>query len=499
MDVEYIVVQAGGKGTRLEHLTKNKPKSLVPINNLPMIFHLFKKFKDKKFIIIGDYKIDVLKKYLSVFASVEYLVVDASQNKGTCAGIVDAIKLIPNHKGFMLIWSDLVLSDDFNFPRLNGNYIGLSKGFECRWKYENKLFEESPSKEYGVAGLFIFKDKSELNNVPLSGEFVKWLQQEKKQYDTLDLNGVNEYGLLSVYDNLGVSKCRPFNRITIKDNKLIKEGIDDQGKKLAIIEKDWYQFIKGKQFNNIPEIYSFEPFTMEKIDGDNIYNLNLSINDKKVVLESIVKCIKDLHSLGTVDVDYFDINETYLKKTFDRINKIRNLVPFANEKFITINGRKCRNVFFYQNELESKINSIVTNKFTVIHGDCTFSNMMVDKGLNPILIDPRGYFGKTQYYGDLKYDWAKIYYSLVGNYDQFNLKKFRLEIGEQDVKLSIESSGWEDMEDYFLNLIKDDISRDDIKLMHAIIWLSLTTYAWEDYDSICGAFYNGLYYLEEVL
>ena len=27
----YIIVQAGGKGTRLEHLTKNKPKALVPI------------------------------------------------------------------------------------------------------------------------------------------------------------------------------------------------------------------------------------------------------------------------------------------------------------------------------------------------------------------------------------------------------------------------------------------------------------------------------------
>ena len=39
----------------------------------------------------------------------------------------------------------------------------------------------------------------------------------------------------------------------------------------------------------------------------------------------------------------------------------------------------------------------------------------------------------------------------------------------------------------------------EIKLLHAVIWLSLTTYAWQDYDSVCGAFYNGLYYLEEVL
>ena len=67
MDLNYIIVQAGGKGSRMERLTRNKPKALVPVNNLPMIFHLFKKFPDKKFIIIGDYKFDVLEKYLREF------------------------------------------------------------------------------------------------------------------------------------------------------------------------------------------------------------------------------------------------------------------------------------------------------------------------------------------------------------------------------------------------------------------------------------------------
>lgn len=56
MRFDYIIVQAGGKGTRLEHLTANKPKAIVPVENLPMLFHLFRKFPDKKFIIIADYK-----------------------------------------------------------------------------------------------------------------------------------------------------------------------------------------------------------------------------------------------------------------------------------------------------------------------------------------------------------------------------------------------------------------------------------------------------------
>ena len=60
-NTKFIIVQAGGKGTRMQILTRNKPKALVPVNNLPMIFHLFRKFPEKKFIIIGDYKYDVLK------------------------------------------------------------------------------------------------------------------------------------------------------------------------------------------------------------------------------------------------------------------------------------------------------------------------------------------------------------------------------------------------------------------------------------------------------
>ena len=83
MMMEYIIVQAGGKGTRLKYLTNNKPKALVPIDNLPMIFHLFRKYPEKKFIIIADYKRDVLREYLSAFANVKYQVVDAV-GKGTC-------------------------------------------------------------------------------------------------------------------------------------------------------------------------------------------------------------------------------------------------------------------------------------------------------------------------------------------------------------------------------------------------------------------------------
>jgi len=125
--------------------------------------------------------------------------------------------------------------------------------------------------------------------------------------------------------------------------------------------------------------------------------------------------------------------------------------------------------------------------------------MMLRHDTEPVLIDPRGYFGTTEIYGDAAYDWVKLYYSLVSNYDQFNLKRFSLDIREDSVELQIASNNWEDMEDVFFQLLDGDVTRPQMKLLLALTWLSLTTYAWEDYDSICGAFYQGLSLLEEAL
>lgn len=504
MAFDYIIVQAGGKGTRMEYLTANKPKALVPVNNLPMIFHLFKKYPDKRFLIISDYKIDVMRKYLDAFSPVKHLIVDAQGRKGTCGGIKPALELIPDGEPFMLIWSDLVLQNDFELPEKTGNYVGLSRNFQCRWRYHDGQFEEIPSSECGVAGLFIFKDKSIIGDVPDEGEFVRWLKGQKICFDTVPLDSTKEYGLISEWNKLSDgqtdSRCRPFNTMRVENGRIIKEGIDEQGKSLAVREKAWYKFVMDKGYERIPYIYEYEPLTMQKINGHNIFDYQLPFEERKRILEILVEALKELHEFGTVPADYFSIYDAYVGKTFKRLDKIRDMVPLGDREFIRINGKDCRNVFFYREKLKRRFAGYRCRNFKFLHGDNTFSNMMLDDNMQPVMIDPRGYFGHTEMYGDVAYDWAKLYYSLVGNYDQFNLRRFRLEISEDEVRLNIQSNGWEDLEDTFFDLIADeDVSREDIRLIHAIIWLSLTTYAWEDYDSICGAFYNGLYYLEDVL
>lgn len=502
--MKYIIVQAGGKGTRLKHLTKNKPKALVPVENLPMLFHLFRMFPDKRFVIIADYHREVMRRYLAVFSDVKYQVVDAV-GTGTASGLKQAMDLIPEKEPFMLVWSDLILPKGFTLPEEYSNddgrpgedFVGISSTFPCRWKYENGRFSEEASTEHGVAGFFLFTEKGKITDVPESGELVRWIGEKNLSFSEISLAGTREFGLLEEYEKLEQQKTRPFNRIEVTGERLKKYPVDAQGESLAKRECAWYEKAASLKIGGLPEIYGTSPLCMERIHGKNIYECNLGKNERTAILKKLIETLNALHQAETVPADSFSLKEAYFHKTMARIDRIENLVPLARDRVIRINGRECRNVFYHREELEKKLEGITCREFAFIHGDCTFSNLMLREDLSPVLIDPRGYFGFTELYGDVRYDWAKLYYSLVGNYDRFNLKDFSLEVGEEEISLSIASNGWEDLEDTFFELTGAD--RYEIRLLHAVIWLSLSTYAWQDYDSVCGAFYNGLYYLEEVL
>lgn len=496
--MDYIIVQAGGKGSRMERLTRNKPKALVPVNNLPMLFHLFRKYPDKHYVIIGDYKIDVLESYLNAFATVDYKLVSGSGHEGTCAGLKDALAFIPDGERFMLIWCDLILPKEYEVPETDKNVIGISKDFVCRWMYKDGSFKEERSAEYGVAGHFIFKNKKEIENVPDSGEFVRWLQTEPIAFEEQPLYKTREYGLIEEWNKLPKNRCRPFNKMTISEDKVIKEAIDKQGEDLAKREIAWYKTMERYAFDALPHIYSFTPLAMERVNGKNIYEYaDLPLESKKEILNKIVDGLKRIHGLESAPCEEASFRDAYLDKTFNRLSKVQKLVPFADQPIININGKNCRNVFYNKAELEKMVMQFVPKQFSLIHGDPTFSNIMLKEDKTPVFIDPRGYFGKTEIYGDPAYDWVKLYYSLVSNYDQFNIKRFDLTIGEKGVSLDTESNGFEELEDYFFALLEKEVSRKQMKVLLAITWLSLTTYAWEDYDSICGAFYKGELYLEE--
>ncbi len=497
-----IIIQAGGKGTRLKELTQNRPKCIVPVNNLPIIFHMFKKFPQAEFIIIGDYKFEVLEKYLETFSTAKFVLIKA-QGDGNICGIKEALNFVNKNEQFMLIWSDLILDENLDIEKFDKSkcYIGLTDKFQCSWSFQNNKLQKTQSHEFGVSGLYIFNNKNKLQNIPQTGSFTKWLADSNINLIPFSIMNSIETGTLEAISKVSSIKnrCRPYNKIEFKDDKVIKTGLTQEGQELINREIVWYKKMTEYGFNSIPKIYSLSPLTMEKINGTNIFGAKLSIENKKKVIDNLIESVNKMHSFEVKNSDKLDLEQEYYTKTIKRIRSIAPSIPFANCEYITINGKKCRNILTDTYTLKKIVeDNLMDTIYCPIHGDCTLTNTMIDNENNIYFIDARGYFGSEKVMGDIRYDWAKLYYSIAGNFDQFNIKNFKLKISDYDVKFEIKSGGWDELTDYFLSRIPN-VKIEQLKLIHAIIWISLASHCWEDYDSMCLAFYNGIYLLYECI
>lgn len=495
----YIIVQAGGKGSRLGYLTENRPKCLVPVQNRPMLFHLFEQFPDSRFIIIGDTHFDVLERYLKVYARVNYDLVRSTGYKGTLAGLGIALEQLPQEQPFIYVWSDLVLPMNLKLPEQAGNYIGIGIGLPCRWKFEEGAITEQPSSSHGIAGLFLIQDKQILGRLPAEGQFVKYISAFPEKFRPWYIDGLREYGLLATYEAEARPICRPFNAMEFREDCVTKRPITAKGESLAAREQAWYRHVRDYNIA-IPAINSYNPLVMERIEGATVADARPdSQEDREAIVRQILDRIRELHESEQAPYDAYSYQDNYIDKTLKRLDEVSSLIPFADQEIITINGVQCRNPLFHKDKLATLFAPYRPEAFHLIHGDATFSNIMLRPDGEIVLIDPRGYFGNTEIHGDRAYDYAKLYYSIAGNYDSFNKKKFRLKIGSDGVAFYIESGGWENTAEILYESLPENITPEQIRLIHAIIWLSLTTYAWEDYDSICGAFYNGTMLFEEAL
>lgn len=493
-----VIIQAGGLGTRMLSLTENKPKTLIPVSNKPILFNIFDQFRSQAdgFIVIGDYKYEVLDRYLLTFAKNENYILIHSTTKGNVSGIKKALSLISDNEPIMLIWSDIIPPKDFVYDKdFSGCQIGVSD-FACQWSVQNNKLVHEKSDKNGVIGLYIFDKKSRLGTLPEEGSFTTWLSEQSFPIKALKIDNCIDIGTFSSYQKLdtNIDRCRPYNHIEIKGNYVIKTGLTDEAKTFIKREVSWYKLALGLGFKNIPSLINEAPMTISRIRGKNIFLSNLDEHGKELSLNRMIDALCHLHSLAKSDANSWDLYTEYFTKTINRLVSISYAIPFSDKEYIYINGKKCINVLMKQSELrEAVLNTLMETHYTLYHGDCQLTNTMLDETGNIYFIDPRGYFGKTKNLGDVRYDWAKVYYAINGNFDQFNVKNFTLHIEEDKVEYSIGSGQWEFLTSNLLDRIPNgEGTEKEIKLIHAIIWLSLASHAWEDFDSMCVAYYNGL-------
>ncbi|MCP1241700.1 NTP transferase domain-containing protein [Acetobacter lambici] len=500
----HVIVQAGGRGSRLRHHTWNKPKCLVSVNGKPILYHLFDRFPDAHFVIIGDYLHEQLKKYLQINPpDVPYKLVQAS-GKGTLSGVSQALDYIPAQAPLVLTWSDLIIGNLPPWPQTDLPVVCTTDSFTCRWTVApDGTFHEQVGSKDGIPGMFYFSHASAFPKPPVQGEFMKWFAANVKLSVLLNCPDMEELGEFSSIEesNDRAGFCRFFNKVEIKETQVIKTVVDPQYNSLHEKEIAWYSAAQALGFRRIPKIFSKNPLVLERISGQHAYDIkDFTKRERRAVMADYLDSLIALHELDRAPANAGAVKEVYLNKTVQRVESVSDIIIGFENDTMTINGRKCRNVFSikYMGILQSILHELAVEEFVPIHGDATFSNTLIDDKLRVWFIDPRGYFDKPGIMGDAWYDFAKVYYSAVGGYDFFNRRKFKLHIDHETVEVLMEeSSFYETAQEIFAEYFGKDLAR--IKILHGLIWLSFSGYAKDDIDSVMGSFYMGLYWLEDGL
>ncbi|MEY3200945.1 MAG: hypothetical protein RIR70_495 [Pseudomonadota bacterium] len=496
-----IIVQAGGRGSRLRHHTWNKPKCLVSVRGKPLLYQLFSRFAGGDFKVIGDYAFDQLTRFIEVNPPEAQVELIKAQTHGTASGIREALARVPDDASIILVWSDLIIGELPDWPEGDLPVVCTTSAFTCRWVVgEDGRLVESPAARNGIPGLFYFPDKQALAGVPEGGEFVKWFAANILAFRTLDCPNLSELGDFATLEreNDAAGFSRFFNRVEIAEDHVTKSAIDPDYAHLIEREQVWYAEARRLGFRRIPAIRSHTPFVMDRIPGEHLYKIHdLSLREQRAVMADYLDALTALHDKEEAPAKAEDVIDVYLTKTLNRVNSVAPIIPGFERDSVTINGKKCRNVFSekHQSILQQMMPRLMPSAFRPIHGDPTFSNTLVDDKLRTWFIDPRGYFSKPGIMGDPWYDFAKVYYSAVGGYDAFNRRKFKLHVDLETVEVLYEEPRYAATAiDIFSHDFGSEMAR--IEVLHGLIWLALSGYVRDDIDSVIGAFYLGLYWLE---
>lgn len=64
--MQHVIIQAGGRGTRMEMLTENKPKALLPFGDKTLLQSIMDEYPaGTHFVIILDHLADVAQRYIA--------------------------------------------------------------------------------------------------------------------------------------------------------------------------------------------------------------------------------------------------------------------------------------------------------------------------------------------------------------------------------------------------------------------------------------------------
>ena len=201
----------------------------------------------------------------------------------------------------------------------------------------------------------------------------------------------------------------------------------------------------------------------------------------------------------------------YIDKLNSRIQEFKSQLPQKNyylleDEFLIINNEKYKNIKILKDKINRKLKSLYSeDDFCIMHGDYCFNNILYDYKSGIIrLIDARGSFGEQNIgiYGDIKYDLAKLTHSVIGKYDYFIAKLYKLEFNaNKEISLQVlDRQNYNLLKSLNINLINElGFSVNNIMFLTALLFLSMCPLHADDTERQKALYIQGIILLNETL
>ena len=494
-----LCILAAGRGTRNTSVV-GLHKSLLPLENKPVISHIMNSVPDTIEIVIAvGHKAEQVKSYIKhVFPKRDITFIDVENYEGPGSGPGLSLLKCKEHlqTPFIFTSADTLVKENFVFNELEENWLGVShvdmeeslnyclvKGS----KYLDRLYYGTGNRAYvGMAGVYDYKDywKSLEDHKIIKDEY-----QVVHGFDGLDKIRLIDFTWYDTGNNESYEKTRKhFSKevvavknkeaIFIEEGKVVKY-YDSAQKSQKRVERTKY--LNGYS----PEVTQL---------NDNMYSYNHVQGNvlSNVLDDNVLKDILNFHKnkfstkrFEKTPTFLSDCHQMYYTKTYDRIKYFKN-TPL--DKIGYINGVKVKSI----TELLNNINwdSIYANSTpSRFHGDFQPENIIYDNE-DFKLIDWRESFGSSLDIGDLYYDLGKLYHALLINGQVVLSKGYNYSVNNNNAYINYNiKSNLLFLTEYFKEFCKENgLNWDNIELLGILQYIGICSLYQEFHGGKYGEF-----------
>eukprot|EP01112_Ceratiomyxa_fruticulosa_P013494 TRINITY_DN379_c0_g1_i12.p1 TRINITY_DN379_c0_g1~~TRINITY_DN379_c0_g1_i12.p1 ORF type:complete len:956 (+),score=193.72 TRINITY_DN379_c0_g1_i12:331-3198(+) len=501
--IDHVFVIAAGLGSRMYPLTKYVPKVLLTLWNHVFVERLVKYWsqycKNIHIVVTGIYA-DLVRYYAP-----NCDVVGFDLTTGTADTIAKVVPRACFGQDVLFTWGDVLPADELDLSKFTSN-LCITWGNECRYKVENKKLVNDKDSKGNVVGIYYIKNYKGVQSYNVGQDIADVFADnfgEVLEYpikELIDIGDLPKYRATTMSKNsFSEFKVRFFNQITVtQSGSLLKQATNDQGKSIISKEAHWYQTVGGK-YPHIPKVFQYLEggFEMERLPATPLYK-DFPTMDRATKAKTVLSILDSLEVLHNsiekravdpevrkrdISIECFDKIKSRVK---DVLPVIQHFSPISRVNGVSIVGLKLEEVLSHCLRVVEKNTS---TQYTVIHGDCQFSNTLYNPENGEIFfVDPRGYFGETLVYGLPEYDFAKVLYALSGydafnNSEEFHIKNYK----DGDIDFDIQSEPLE-----WIGTLSNKLMSPATLALLVVVWIGLAQYSKDNVSKCVCSYYHGL-------